>query len=127
MQGLKPQSLHELETAVLFWAGENPDETLAPLKRLGIRCGQIGLRGDFDLSCASQWKRALQAANFTATAVCAAYVGEDYTDIPTVKRTVGFIPQLTRDVREKRTYRVIDFGAAIGVNSISDSYWLRTS
>ncbi len=50
MQGLKPQNLHELETAVLFWAGENPDETLAPLKRLGIRCGQIGLRGDFDLS-----------------------------------------------------------------------------
>lgn len=119
MQGLKPQSLHELETAVLFWAGENPDETLAPLKRLGIRCGQIGLRGDFDLSCASQWKRALQAANFTATAVCAAYVGEEYADIPSVKRTVGFIPQLTRGVREKRTYRVIDFGAAIGVYSIS--------
>jgi sugar phosphate isomerase/epimerase len=119
MQGVKPQSLHELETAVLFWAAENPDESLAVLKRLGIRCGQIGLRGDFDLSCAPQWKEALQAVNFTATAVCAAYLGEDYSDIPTVKRTVGFIPPLTRDVREKRTYRVIDFGAAIGAKSIS--------
>jgi len=119
MQGLKPQNLHEWETAVLFWAGDDPNETLAVLKRIGIRCGQVGLRGDFDLSCAPQWKEALQAANFTATAVCAAYLGEDYSDIPTVKRTVGFIPPLTRDVREKRTYRVIDFGAAIGAKSIS--------
>jgi L-ribulose-5-phosphate 3-epimerase len=119
MQGLKPQCLHELETAVLFWAGGDPDETLEVLKRLGIRCGQIGLRWDFDLSCAPEWKRALQAASFTTTAVCAAYVGEDYADIPTVQRTVGFIPSLTRDVREKRTYRVIDFGAAIGAKSIS--------
>jgi sugar phosphate isomerase/epimerase len=119
MPDLNIRTLNELETAVVFWAGDDPDEMLASLTRLGIHCGQIGLRGDLDLSCAPEWKRALQAANFTATAVCAAYIGENYADIPTVKRTVGFIPPQTRREREKRTYQVSDFGAAIGAKSIS--------
>ena len=119
MPDLKPQDLRALEVAVLLWAGDDPDETLPALLRLGIRRGQVGLRGDLDLSCASEWKSALQGANFTATAVCAAYAGEEYADIPTVNRTVGFVPPQTRAERETRTRQVIEFGAAIGAKSIS--------
>jgi sugar phosphate isomerase/epimerase len=119
MQELKTQNAKELETAVLFWAGGDPQKTLATLTSLGIHSGQLGIHGDLDLSCAPQWKNALQAANFTATAVCAAYTGEDYADIPTVERTVGFIPQATRVERETRTCRISDFAAEIGAKSIS--------
>lgn len=119
MQDLKTQPVKEWEIAVLFWAGGDPDATLAKLTRLGIRSGQVGLRGDLDLRCASEWKRALDAANFTAASVTAAYTGEDYADIPTVERTVGFIPPATRAEREERTLRVSDFAAEIGAGGIS--------
>ena len=49
----------------------------------------------------------------------AAYEGEDYADIPTVKRTVGFIPRDTRTAREVRTREVGEFAAAIGVNAFA--------
>jgi L-ribulose-5-phosphate 3-epimerase len=111
--------LRELETAVMFWAGGDPTQTLAQLTRLGIRCGQLGLPGGLDLSGASEWNRALGAAGFTVTTVFAAYTGEDYADIPTVERTVGFIPHGTRAGRERRTYQVSDFAAAIGARGIA--------
>ena len=44
--------------------------------------------------------------------VCA-YNGEDYADIPTVQRTVGFIPRATREERENRTLEASDFAAAL--------------
>jgi sugar phosphate isomerase/epimerase len=111
--------LKELETAVMFWAGGDPDQTLGTLKRLGVRCGQMGVHGDLDLSSASSWKKALQAADFTVTSVVVAFTGEDYADVPTVARTVGYIPAATRAEREKRTYDVSQFAAGIGAQGIS--------
>jgi len=119
MPDLKTQNLKELETAVLFWAGGDPDKTLAELTKLGIRTGQLGIRGDLELNNAPQWESALKNANFTVGSVTAAYTGEDYADIPTVVRTVGFIPPGTRSEREKRTYEVSDFAAYLGAKSIS--------
>ena len=49
----------------------------------------------------------------------AAYQGEDYADIPTVQRTVGFIPPATRAEREERTLAVSDMAAALGVPGIA--------
>jgi sugar phosphate isomerase/epimerase len=114
MPGLK-----EMETAVMFWAGGDPAQTLESLTRLGIRCGQLGIPGELDLSCASDWSRALRAAEFTVFTVFAAYSGEDYADIPAVERTVGFIPPGTRAEREERTYAVSNFAAEIGARSIA--------
>jgi len=51
--------------------------------------------------------------------VFAAYNGENYADIPTVERTVGFIPGETRAEREQRTKDVSDFAAVLGVRSIA--------
>jgi hypothetical protein len=89
-------NLKELETAVMFWAGGDPEQTLARLMRLGIRCGQLGIPGDLDLNCVSEWNRALRVAEFTVYTVFAAYTGEDYADVPTVEHTVGFLPLGTR-------------------------------
>ena len=108
-----------LETGVMFWAGRDPGETIEEMKALGVRCGQLALPGDLDLSCAPAWKEALQAADFTVYTVFATFQGESYADKPTVYETVGFIPPATRAERERRTCRVSDFAAVIGAPAIA--------
>jgi sugar phosphate isomerase/epimerase len=102
----------------MFWAGR---DALDEIASLGVRCGQLGIPGDLDLTAAKarEWKSALERAGFTLVTVFAAYQGEDYADISTVQRTVGFIPHTTRQERERRTYEVSDFAEAIGVGSVA--------
>jgi sugar phosphate isomerase/epimerase len=110
-----------LEIGVMFWAGGDPATTLQEVKSLGVRCGQLGIPGTMPLNDAvtAAWKQALEAEQFTLVTVFAAYDGESYADIPTVQRTVGFIPEATRAEREARTYAISDFAAALGVPSIA--------
>jgi sugar phosphate isomerase/epimerase len=114
------QPLKDMEIGVMFWAGRDPLETLRELKSLGVRCGQMGIPGDMPLEgAAAAWRQALEQEQFTVATVFAAYHGESYADIPTVQRTVGFVPPVTRAEREKRTLAVSDFAAALGVPSIA--------
>lgn len=103
----------------MFWAGRDPAQTIAELTRLGIQSGQLGLPGDLDLNCAPQWRDAIRAAEFRVFTVFAAYIGESYADIPTVQRTVGFVPPGTRDERERRTIAVSDFAATIDAPGVA--------
>lgn len=113
------QELRECEIGVLFWATPQPSEILPTVTAMGVRCGQLGIRGDLDLSAGESWKKALNDANFPITTCCVAYNGEDYADAPTVEQTVGFIPTKTRTEREQRTYQVSDFAAKIGAKGIA--------
>jgi sugar phosphate isomerase/epimerase len=112
------RSLKDREVGVMFWAGR---DTLDEIRSLGVRCGQLGIPGDLKLSMdvAAEWRSALEEADFPIVTVFAAYDGENYADVPTVQRTVGFIPRETRTVREHRSYDVIDFAAAIGAPSFA--------
>jgi len=105
----------------MFWAGDRPAETLDTLRELGFRCGQIGIPGQLalDSRMTQDWKKALEQANFTVYTVFAAFEGESYADIPTVQRTVGFIPRVTREVRERRMLEVSDFAAHLSVPAIA--------
>lgn len=109
MQHLKP-----LEPGVVFW-GER--DTLGEIRSLGVRCGQLVTPGSMPLNkaTAEPW----MADDFTIVTVFAAYEGEDYADIPTVQRTVGFVPPATREARERRTIEVSDFARILGVGSIA--------
>jgi L-ribulose-5-phosphate 3-epimerase len=115
------QAIAEMEIGLMFWAGGDPRETLCEVKSLGIRCGQLGIPGDLKLdgAVAAAWKDALAAEDFRLATVFASYTGESYADIPTVQKTVGFIPRATREEREKRTCAISDFAAALGVGSIA--------
>ena len=114
------QPLSGMEVGVMFWAGRDPYETVRELKSWGVRCGQMGIPGDMPLAGAgARWKQALAEENFIVATVFAAYVGESYADIPTVQRTVGFVPPATRTARELRTLAVSDFAAEIGVPGIA--------
>ncbi len=112
------QHLKKLEPGVMFWAGR---DTLAEIAALGVRCGQLGIPGTLELdnTVADDWKAALDQEQFTLVTVFAAFTGEDYADIPTVERTVGFIPRQTRIERFERMCAVSDFAAAVGVTSIA--------
>jgi sugar phosphate isomerase/epimerase len=114
------QLLRDREIGVMFWAGRDPVETVRELKALGARCGQIGVAGDTSLAgAAAKWKAALAAEDFPVVTAFCAYNGESYADIPTVQRTVGFIPRETRAEREQRTNEVSDFAREVGIPSIA--------
>ncbi len=106
---------------LMFWAGRAPAETLREVESLGIETGQLGIPGDMKLDDAARqaWRTALDDTGFRLVTVFAAYHGENYADIPTVQRTVGFIPRNTREERERRTLEVSDFAAALGVRGIA--------
>jgi len=113
------QNLNKLEVGAMFWATADPLATIRETKSLGVRCGQLGVPGDLPLTgTAAAWKAALKAEDFTVITAFCAYTGESYADIPTVEKTVGFIPLATRDEREKRTIEVSDFAAAVGIRGI---------
>ena len=114
-------NLKEREIGVMFWAGPDPLAKIREVKGLGVRCGQLGIAGDVKLGheVAAQWKEAMKQEDFTIVTVFAAYNGEDYADIPTVERTVGFIPPATRAEREARTIEICDFAAQIGAPGIA--------
>jgi sugar phosphate isomerase/epimerase len=100
----------------MFWAERDDFELV---RGLGVRCGQLGIPGGMQLTdaAAEHWTRTL--AGFSVVTVFAAYDGEDYADIATVQRTVGFIPPATRSERKARTLAVSDFAARLGVESIA--------
>jgi sugar phosphate isomerase/epimerase len=106
--------LTPLEPGVVFW-GER--DNLAEIRSLGVRCGQLVTPGTMPLNreTAAPW----MADDFAILTVFAAYEGEDYADIPTVERTVGFIPAGTREVRERRTYEVSEFAKILGAGGIA--------
>ncbi len=110
-----------MEIGIMFWAGRDPLETIREVKALGVRCGQLGVPGHvpMDLNSAAQWNHALDLEQFTLVTVFAAYNGEEYADIPTVVRTVGWIPPALRAERLKRTFELSDFAKALGAPSIA--------
>jgi len=106
------------EPGLMFWAER---DTLDMVRSLGVRYGQLAIPGGMDLNpvSAARWKADLADAGVTLVTVFATYEGEDYTDIPAVARSVGFIPPATRVARLARTLAVSDFAARLGVASIA--------
>jgi sugar phosphate isomerase/epimerase len=102
----------------MFWAER---DNLEMVRSFGVRYGQLGIPGGMQLTEASaaHWKGAIEGVGLTLVTVFAAYEGEDYTDIPAVAGSVGFIPPQTRTLRLARTLAVSDFAAQLGVPSIA--------
>jgi L-ribulose-5-phosphate 3-epimerase len=113
------QDLMDREIGIFFWAEADALATIRAVKGCGVRSGQLGVDGSLTLTqrAAEEWSSALAREDFHIFTVFAAYEGESYADIPTVERTVGFVPPATRAAREARTREVMEFGAALGVKS----------
>jgi len=112
--------LGELEIGVMFWARDEPAQAIREVKAFGVRCGQLGISGDYSIGGnTGKWLETLRMERFGLATVVCSYLGEDYTDIPTVLRTVGFVPPVTRAERVARTKYVSDFAAQLSVDSIA--------
>ncbi len=61
----------------------------------------------------------LKAVGIEITTVFAGFSGESYADVPTVKETVGYLNLATREERVKKTERISDFAAALGVDKVA--------
>jgi len=109
----------ELEIGVMFWANETAIATIRSVKALGVQCGQLGIPGDYSIGGHTQdWLEGLRMERFSLATVVCAYAGESYADIPTVMRTVGFVPPATRQERIARTKYVADFASQLSVESV---------
>ena len=119
--------LEPLQVGVMFWTGgelgseTTPAEITSHVKSLGVRCGQIGLHGAADLGPESRkaWKQALKESGIEVVTVFPAFAGESYADIATVRKTVGYLPEATRQAREQRTYEASDFARELGVPGVA--------
>lgn len=115
---IEKTGLRPLEVGLMFWGEKAPLNTIRAVKNLGLKCGHLGFAGHVNLKETAQaWRDALEQEQFVVTTIWASYDGESYADGPTVQRTVGFIPQATREAREARTREVIDAGALMGIGS----------
>ena len=114
------QGLDDLEIGLMFWAGPDPAQTLQDVKQLGLRAGQLGFPESLSLDgAADAWDRALTAEAFTVTSAVCSYEGEDYSDIPTVMRTVGLVPPATRERRIAHTKAVSDLASKLGIEGVA--------
>lgn len=115
MRTIKP-----FEIGLVFWATDSAKQTLQNLEELGFQAGQLGISGELSLSGqADQWRRGLESHPVAlSTAICS-YHGESYADIPTVERTVGLVPEGTRQERVQRTKEIADLAAAVGIPSVA--------
>ena len=111
----------------MFWTGGDlatqvpPDQTVRMVSQLGVSCGQLGIHPGATLNNEqiTAWKTALDTEGMEIVTVFASYLGESYASISTVQKTVGFIPLLTREEREARTYECSDFASELGVSSLA--------
>ncbi len=114
------RSLEPMEIGLMFWAKEDAEQCLREVKEFGVSTGQLGFPGELPLEgIVEKWQTALEAEQFLpVTAVCS-YAGEDYADIPTVKRTVGLVPEGTRKDRVIRTKEVAEIASRLGIHSVA--------
>ncbi len=119
--------MEPLQVGVMFWTGGDlatqvpPDQTVRMVSQLGVSCGQLGIHPGAILNNEqiTVWKTALDTEGMEIVTVFSSYLGESYASISTVQKTVGFIPPLTREEREARTYECSDFASELGVSSLA--------
>jgi len=105
----------------MFWTTGNPEQDIARVSGFGLSAGQLGFPGELPLeNIGERWASALaKNADFALTTAVCSYVGEDYSDVETVRQSVGLVPQKTRAERVGRTTAVAEIAASLGVGSVA--------
>lgn len=119
MKPMRP--VEELEIGLMFWTTGDAEQDLVRVSGFGLSAGQLGFPGELPLAkSAESWASALlRHPEFAITTAVCSYVGEDYSDVETVRQTVGLVPQDTRTERVLRTKRVADVAASLGIASVA--------
>lgn len=110
-----------MAVGLMLGVGDDPRESLQKAKEIGVDNVQLGCPPDQYLSGSGVdgLKRAVQESGLTITTVFAGFTGESYADIPTVRRTVGYVPLETRAERVAKTRQISDVARALGVDRVA--------
>ncbi len=91
---------------------------LSDLARIGVRTVQLHAPKPATRANPQAVLDQLAETDVAVTAVFAGFAGESYADIPTVRRTVGLVPEETYAARLAETKEIAAFAAALGVDSV---------
>ncbi|NUP99637.1 MAG: sugar phosphate isomerase/epimerase [Armatimonadetes bacterium] len=92
--------------------------SLEGVKQLGVPTVQLHApHGETRREVAAIKQRCAEAG-VTVTAVFCGFPGESYANIPTVKRTVGLVPEATFAERLQETKEIADFARGMGVDAV---------
>ncbi len=99
----------------------DPREALQAVRSLGLRMVQISKLPDrfYSADGAKEFAGLLKESGVQASAVVAVYDGERYTDIATIRETVGFVPAGPMAERIAYTKKCVDFAAALKVKIVT--------
>ncbi|QDT58201.1 Xylose isomerase-like TIM barrel [Stieleria bergensis] len=91
------------------------------IKELGLPTIQLHApHGDQrDQATAEQLRAQLESMNVRCTAVFGGFDGESYADIPTVERTIGLVPEDTRESRLAEMRDISDFAKHLGCDTVA--------
>ena len=113
--------MQPMSVGIMLGVGDDPDTSLEKVKTIGVDNVQLGCPPDqyFTPDAQEKLKQSISASGITITTVFCGFAGESYADIPTVKRTVGYVPADSRTERIEKTKRISDFAKNLGVDQIA--------
>ena len=87
--------MQPMSVGIMLGVGDDPDTSLEKVKTIGVDNVQLGCPPDqyFSPDAQEKLKQSISASGITITTVFCGFAGESYADIPTVKRTVGYVPR----------------------------------
>lgn len=113
--------MEKMAIGIMLGVGEDPKESLQKVKDVGVNSVQMGRPADQYLSGqkAEELKKTIEESGITVTTVFCGFKGESYADIPTVQKTVGYVPTETRAERIEKTKEISDFAKFLGVDRVA--------
>ena len=114
-------ALEKLAIGVMLGVGEDPRESIRKVLEVGVNNAQMGRPGDAWLvgDKALELKASIEESDITITTVFCGFDGESYADVPTVRRTVGFVPAEPRAARVAKAHEIADFAKLIDCNVVA--------
>ena len=114
-------ALERMAIGVMLGVGDDPAASIQKVLSVGVNNAQMGRPADAWLKPekAQELKKKIKASGITITTVFCGFDGESYADIPTVRRTVGFVPPGPRKARVKKAKEIADFAKILGVKNVA--------
>lgn len=112
--------MERMAIGVITSLDDNPSATLQWVRDLGIHTVQVSAPRDdlLDEDRAENVKRTAESLGIEITTIFCGYAGESYSDIPTIRRTVGLLNPERRKERVQRTFRISHYAKWLEVGRV---------
>jgi len=113
--------LEPLEVGMFIGLGEDPRVSLKRVEDLGFTNAQVLAPPEefFREPRRKELIDAVRKSRVKITAMFAHFRGESYTDLPTIRRTVGLVPSQYREERTKRALEISDLAKELGIKRVA--------